>query len=109
MVAAVDRGRRVTDLSALRVQGLSRRAVARATLWTYPVLAAAAVFAGLPITALLWWLTGWTLPLAGLDPPPLPFPGWPRVPVMAGVALLVFLALAAVAYAAGRRIRRDVR
>ncbi|MCA2216652.1 FtsX-like permease family protein [Jidongwangia harbinensis] len=109
MVAAVDRGRRVTDLTALRVQGLSRRAVARATLWTYPVLAAAAVLAGLPITALLWWITGWTLPLAGLDPPPLPFPGWPRVPVMAGVALLVFLALAAVAYAAGRRIRREVR
>ena len=108
LAAAVDRARRVEDLSALRAQGLGRGPLSRATLWTYPVLVLAAVVAGLLITLLLWWLTGWALPLAGLDPPPLPLPGRPRPVVLAGAGVLILAVLAGVAFAAGRRIHQDV-
>lgn len=108
LAAAVDRGRRVEDLSALRAQGLGRGPLSRATLWTYPVLVLAAVVAGLLITLVLWWLTGWALPLAGLEPPPMPLPGWPRPVVPAGTGALILVVLAGVAFAAGRRIHREV-
>ncbi len=107
LAAAVDRVRRVEDLSALRTQGLGRGPLSRATLWTYPVLVLAAVLAGLLITVLLWWLTGWALPLAGLDPPPLPLPGWPRPVVPAGAGALILVVLAGVAFAAGRRTHQE--
>jgi hypothetical protein len=108
MAAAVDRGRRVEDLSALRTQGLGRGPLSRATLWTYPVLVLAAVLAGLLIALILWQLTGWALPLAGLDPPPLPLPGRPRAPVVAGVGLAVLAVLAGVAFVTGRRTHKEI-
>jgi hypothetical protein len=108
LAATVDRARRVEDLSALRGQGLSRTALRQATLWTYPVLVAIAVLAGLVIALLGWWLTGWALPLAGLDPPPLPLPGWPRAYVVATTGLVVLVVLAAVAYLAGRRTLKEI-
>jgi hypothetical protein len=108
LAATVDRTRRVEDLSALRTQGLGRRALRRATLWTYPALVLAAVLAGLLIAVLLWRLTGWALPLAGLDPPPLPLPGWPRPLVLPGVAVALLAVLAGVAYLAGRRTHREI-
>jgi hypothetical protein len=109
LAAAVDRARRVQDLSALRAQGLSARTAGQATLWTYPILAVIAVLAGLGIALAGWGLTGWTLPLAGLRPAPLPFPGWPRplVPAAAGLAMLIVLA--GVALLTGRDLRRRVR
>jgi predicted lysophospholipase L1 biosynthesis ABC-type transport system permease subunit len=107
--AAVDRPRRVEDLSALRGQGLSRSALRTATLWTYPVLVAVAVVAGVLIARLGWLLTGWALPLAGLDPPPLPLPGAPDPLVLAAAGVVMFLVLALVAFLSGRRTLRLIR
>jgi putative ABC transport system permease protein len=108
LAATVDRGRRVEDLSALRAQGLGRGALRQATLWTYPVLVAIAVLAGVGIALLAWWLTGWALPLAGLDPPPLPLPAWPRAWVVGGTGVVVLVVLALVAYVAGRRTLKEI-
>jgi hypothetical protein len=109
LAAAVDRVRRIEDLSALRAQGLPRTAVRRATLWTYPVLVGGAVLAGMAIALLGWWLTGWALPLAGLDPPALPFPGMPRPLGLIATAALAFAVLSGVAVLAGRRTLRAIR
>jgi putative ABC transport system permease protein len=109
LAAAVDRARRIEDLSALRAQGLGRRAAGQATLWTYPFLAVIAVIAGLGIALAGWGITGWTLPLAGLDPLPLPFPGWPRPLVLVGAGLAMLIVLAGVALLTGRDLRRRVR
>jgi predicted lysophospholipase L1 biosynthesis ABC-type transport system permease subunit len=107
--AGVDRPRRVEDLSALRGQGLSRSALRTATLWTYPVLVAVAVVAGVLIARLGWLLTGWALPLAGIDPPRLPLPGSPHPLVLAAAGLVMFLVLAMVAVLSGRRTLRLIR
>jgi len=108
LAAAVDRARRIEDLSALRVQGLRRTALRRAAVWTYPVLVAAAVPAGLAIALLGWRVTGGALPLAGLDPPPFPLPRWPRPVVLAGTGVGLFALLAGVAIRSGRRTLRAV-
>ncbi|WP_433307265.1 FtsX-like permease family protein [Actinoplanes sp. CA-030573] len=109
LAATVDRSRRVEDLTALRGQGLTRAAVRRATLWTYPVLVGAAVVAGTAIALLGWRLTGWALPLAGLDPPALPLPELPRPLSLLGAAVASFVVLSAVAVLAGRRTLRSIR
>ncbi|MBM2619736.1 ABC transporter permease [Actinoplanes sp. LDG1-06] len=109
LAASVDRDRRVEDLSALRGQGLSRAALRQATLWTYPVLIAVAVVAGLGVALLGWWLTGWALPLAGLTPPAIPLAGWPRPVTIGATALATLLMLAGVAVLAGRRTLRRIR
>jgi len=108
LAAAVDRGRRVEDLSTLRAQGLRRPVVGRATLWTYPVLVAIASLTGVLIALVTWVLTGWALPLAGLDPPRLPMPEWPGIPVVAGTTGLVFLLLVIVAAGTGRDLHRRI-
>ena len=108
LAAAVDRARRVEDLSALRAQGLGRGALRQATLWTYPVLVLIAVTAGLAIALISWALTGWALPLAGIDPPNLLLPGWPRPIVVAAVCAAVAAVLALVAYFAGRRTCKEI-
>jgi putative ABC transport system permease protein len=109
LAAGVDRTRRVEDLTALRNQGLGRGAVRQATLWTFPALVALATVTGTVIALLGWLVTGWALPLAGLDPPNFPLPGWPRVWTLAAAAVTVLVVLAAVAWAAGRRTLRDIR
>jgi hypothetical protein len=109
LAATVDRGRRVEDLSALRAQGFGRAALRQATLWTYPVLVVIAVAAGLVISLIAWALTGWALPLAGIDPPDLPLPGWPRPAVVTIVLVAVLAVLAWVAYLAGRRTLKEIR
>jgi len=68
-----------------------------------------AVVAGVLIARLGWLLTGWALPLAGLDPPPLPLPGSPHPLVLAGAGLAMFLVLALVAVLSGRRTLRLIR
>ncbi|MBL7254279.1 FtsX-like permease family protein [Paractinoplanes lichenicola] len=109
LAAAVDRARRVEDLSALRTQGLPGPTMSRATLWTYPALVTIAAAVGV-LTALAGWAaTGWALPLAGVAPVPLPLPGWPRILTLAGVTVLVLLVLAAVALATGRDLRRRIK
>ena len=108
LAATVDRPRRVEDLAALRAQGLSRRARRQAALGAYPALVAAAVPAGLAAALLTWWLTGWALPLAGLDPPPLPLPGWPHAWLPIALAGALFVVLASAAWLAGRRTLRAV-
>ncbi|GAA0496230.1 hypothetical protein Ade02nite_17470 [Paractinoplanes deccanensis] len=107
--ASVDRARRVEDLSALRAQGLSRAALRQATLWTYPVLVAVAVLAGMGIAALGWWLTGWALPLAGLTHPNLPLSSWPSPIVFTVTGVATAAVLATVAWTAGHRTLREIR
>ncbi|WP_127504254.1 ABC transporter permease [Actinoplanes solisilvae] len=109
LAAAVDRERRVEDLSALRVQGLPRPTTSRATSWTYPALVGIAALVGM-LTALAGWaVTGWALPLAGVDEVALPLPSWPRVLVLAGATAVVLVLLAAVALATGRDLRRRIK
>jgi len=108
LAAAVDRGRRIEDLSALRAQGLRRTVAGRATLWTYPVLVAIAAVAGVLTALASWGLTGWALPLAGAGPPALPLPAWPRILVVPATAAVVFLLLAVVAAATGRDLHRRI-
>ncbi len=108
LAAAVDRTRRVEDLSALRAQGLSRAAVRRATLGTYPVLVAIAAVMGALTAAAGWAVTGWALPLAGLDPPELPLPLWPGPLAVPAATLGVLALLAAVAAATGRHLYRRI-
>jgi putative ABC transport system permease protein len=109
LASAVDRTRRIEDLSALRGQGLGRAPLRQATLWTYPVLVAAAVPTGIAIALLGWAVTGWALPLAGLNPPPFPLPGWPRPLVVLLAGAVMLLVLAGVALATGRRTLRSIR
>jgi putative ABC transport system permease protein len=108
LAAAVDRERRVEDLSALRVQGLSGPTVDRATLWTYPALVAIATVAGTLTALAAWAVTGWALPLAGLNPPDLPLPSWPGLLPLAGTAVVVLLVLVVIALATGRDLRRRI-
>jgi putative ABC transport system permease protein len=108
LAAAVDRRRRVEDLSVLRVQGLRPGPAGQAMLWTYPALVAAAVVIGLLVAAVAWLVTGWALPLAGPYPPDLPLPGRPRVTALLAVGAGVLLVLTAVAFATGRHLRRRV-
>jgi putative ABC transport system permease protein len=108
LAAAVDRRRRVEDLSVLRTQGLRPGPAGQATLWTYPALVAVAVVIGLLVGAIAWLVTGWALPLAGPYPPDLPLPGWPRVTVLLAVGAVVLLVHTAVAVATGRHLRRRV-
>ncbi|GIM97610.1 FtsX-like permease family protein [Paractinoplanes toevensis] len=108
LAATVDQARRVEDLSALRGQGLSRRRLAWATSWTYPILVAIAAVVGLVGALVTWLATGWVLPLAGVDPPDLPLPTWPGPLPVIGTTLAVFLVLVLVAAATGRNLRRRV-
>ncbi|GIF17813.1 hypothetical protein BJ973_009223 [Actinoplanes tereljensis] len=108
LAAAVDRARRVEDLAALRTQGLRRRTAARATLWTYPVLVAFASLVGVLTGLATWAMTGWALPLAGLNPPSLPLPGWPGVRSVAVTTLLVLILLTIVAAGTGGDLHRRI-
>ncbi|MGK5678084.1 FtsX-like permease family protein [Actinoplanes sp. URMC 104] len=109
LAAAVDRARRVEDLSALRAQGLGRATTGRATLWTYPALVGIAALVGVAAAVAAWAVTGWALPLAGVQPETLPLPSWPRILVLAGTTALVLLVPAVVAVGAGRDLRRRIR
>ena len=108
LAAAVDRSRRVEDLTALRGQGLSRGRLAWATRWTYPILVGIAALVGLVTALITWFATGWALPLAGVDPPDLPRPAWPGALTVLGTTVVVFLVLAVVAAATGRDLHRRV-
>jgi hypothetical protein len=82
--------------------------VSRATLGTYPVLVAIAAVAG-GLTAVAGWaVTGWALPLAGVDAVTLPLPGWPGIPTVPAATLAVLVLLAAVAAATGRHLHRRI-
>ncbi|GID66115.1 hypothetical protein Acy02nite_39960 [Actinoplanes cyaneus] len=108
LTVAVDRGRRAEDLIAMRVQGLRRGPAGQATFWTYPVLVTAAVVAGMLVGFAGWWLTGWALPLAGVNPPDLPLPGQPRAGVLAWWAAAILLPYLVAAVLGGRDLRRRV-
>jgi putative ABC transport system permease protein len=108
LTVAVDRTRRTEDLAALRVQGLRPRPAGLATLWTYPVLVVIATVVGLLVAVAAWRLTGWALPLAGVDPPDLPLPGWPRPSVLLAAAGAVLAIQFLVAVLSGRNLRRRI-
>ncbi|MBG0560195.1 FtsX-like permease family protein [Actinoplanes aureus] len=108
LTVAVDRVRRTEDLSALRVQGLRPRPAGQATLWTYPVLVVIATAVGLLVAAVAWRLTGWGLPLAGLTPPDLPLPQWPRPSALLAAAGAVLAVQLLVAVLGGRDLRNRI-
>ncbi|GIE32997.1 hypothetical protein Ait01nite_060420 [Actinoplanes italicus] len=108
LTVAVDRTRRTEDLAALRVQGLRPRPAGLATLWTYPVLVVIATAVGLLVAVAAWRLTGWGLPLAGVDPPDLPLPGWPRPSALLAAAGAVLAVQFLVAILSGRNLRRRI-
>jgi putative ABC transport system permease protein len=108
LTVAVDRTRRTEDLAALRVQGLRPRPAGLATLWTYPVLVVIATVVGLLVAVAAWRLTGWALPLAGIDPPDLPLPGWPRPSVLLAAGGAVLAVQFLVAVLSGRNLRRRI-
>jgi putative ABC transport system permease protein len=108
LTVAVDRTRRTEDLAALRVQGLRPRPAGLATLWTYPVLVVIATVVGLLVAIAAWRLTGWALPLAGIDPPDLPLPGWPRPSVLLAAGGAVLAVQFLVAVLSGRNLRRRI-
>ncbi|BCJ41887.1 hypothetical protein GCM10010168_75750 [Actinoplanes ianthinogenes] len=108
LTVAVDRGRRTEDLVAMRIQGLRRGPAGQATFWTYPVLVTAAVVAGMLVGLAGWRLTGWALPLAGVDPPDLPLPAQPRWGVLFGWTGAILLPYLLAAVAGGRDLRKRV-
>ncbi|MEU4622125.1 FtsX-like permease family protein [Actinoplanes sp. NPDC023801] len=108
LTVAVDRTRRTEDLAALRIQGLRPRPAGLATLWTYPVLVIIATAVGLLVAVAAWRLTGWALPLAGVDPPDLPLPSWPRPSALLGAAGAVLAVQFLVAILSGRNLRRRI-
>jgi putative ABC transport system permease protein len=108
LTVAVDRTRRTEDLAALRSQGLRPRPAGLATLWTYPVLVVIATAVGLLVAAAAWRLTGWALPLAGLNPPDLPLPTWPRPSALLAAAGAVLAVQFLVAVLSGRNLRRRI-
>jgi hypothetical protein len=109
LVAAVDRRRRVEDLSALRAQGVDRRAVGRAALGGSLAVVVAAPVAGLVAAAVAWWATGWGIPMSVDGDGGWSLPPWPRpVPVLLPV-LAAGLVLLIVAWFAGTRLRRAIR
>jgi hypothetical protein len=103
MIAAVDRTARAADQSVLRTQGLSRAALRRASLWTYPALVLAAGVLGLGTALAVWRLTGWSLPVFGATThlPSLPLPHWPVTAALPLSWLACMLLLSAVAARAG--------
>ncbi|MEU8244436.1 FtsX-like permease family protein [Actinoplanes missouriensis] len=109
LTAAVDRQRRAEDLAALRVQGLGRGEARGAVLWAYPWMVVLAVVAGTAVALGGWALTGWALPLAGLEPPPLPFPGRPGVAPLALTAGALLIVLLGAAIPAARGVLRRLR
>jgi putative ABC transport system permease protein len=104
VVAAVERGRRIAELRALRGQGLPARVAAGSGLLSYAGLVAGGVLAGIVAAAVSWaaarmvvpaFVDGWTVT---------PVPHGPR-PVVAGLALLLATAaLLGVAFVAARPI-----
>ena len=108
LTVAVDRTRRSEDLTALRIQGLRPGPAARATLWTYPVLVTIATTVGVLVALAAWRLTGWALPLAGLTPPDLPLPGWPRPSALLLAAAAILALELPVAVLGGRDLRRRI-
>ncbi|HWS35652.1 MAG TPA: FtsX-like permease family protein [Actinoplanes sp.] len=108
LTVAVDRVRRTEDLTALRVQGLRPGPAGRATRWTYPVLVVIATAVGMLVAALTWQLTGWALPLAGLNPPDVPLPAWPGpLPLLAATGAVLAVE-AVVALLGGRDLRHRI-
>ncbi|GAA4928780.1 FtsX-like permease family protein [Actinoplanes utahensis] len=108
LTVAVDRTRRAEDLTALRIQGLRRGPASQATLWTYPVLVTIATGVGVLVALAAWRLTGWALPLAGLTPPDLPLPTWPRPSAVLAAAGTVLVVEFLVALFSGRNLRRRI-
>jgi hypothetical protein len=109
LTATVDRTLRATDLSALRAQGVDRRTVGSATLWTYPLLVLLAAVVGLAVALVGWRTTGWALPLSGGADRHLPMPFWPRPLMVAGGWLAAVVVLTGTALAVGHDLRRKVR
>lgn len=110
LVAAIDRRQRASDLRALRVQGLPRRMVRRATLWGYLSTVVLASLTGLGGAAVAWAAAGDRIPIftdpgSGLVPPRWPL--WLAVVEPWAVATGVMVVAAVVAAWALRRAVRS--
>ena len=97
VTARIERQARADELRALRAQGLSRAAVARAGRISYLVLVLTAGVFGAVAAAVAWFATGERLPLVDVLVPGVPIPRWPST-VTLGVwgGAVAVLAVAAV-------------
>jgi hypothetical protein len=105
LVAGLDRRQRIGELRALRVQGLSRR---DAGVAGYLPAVAVAVALG-PVAAMVSWLLARdAIPVFTDGGGPVDPPRWPSFGAVAVPWLVATVALAAVAWLAGLRLRRAV-
>jgi hypothetical protein len=105
LVATVDRTRRGRELWALRVQGVSARAIARASRWGYLAVVAAALLLGPVAAAVAWAVAGDRLPIFVDGAGPVTPPAWPGF----GPVALAWLAAAVVLLVMGTLAARTVR
>jgi hypothetical protein len=109
VVAAIDRRRRAEDLSALRAQGLGRRAADRAGLLSHLLLAVAATVVGVVAAVTVWWLVGGALPLFVDGWTLWPRPPWPRPAGLLAPWLAAVVVLLGAGVVAAADLRRAVR
>jgi len=108
LVATVDRRRRAEDLSALRRQGLSRRAVDQAALWGYLSIVLIAAVAGLLAAGVAWLVSGDHLPVFTDSLDAVRPPRWPGATVLlpwAGAGAVMVVGSVVAAWALRRAAR----
>jgi len=108
LVATVDRRRRAEDLSALRRQGLSRRAVDQAALWGYLSIVLIAAIAGLLAAGVAWLVSGDHLPVFTDSLDAVRPPRWPVATVLlpwAGAGAVMVVGSVVAAWALRRAAR----
>ena len=108
LVATVDRRRRAEDLSALRRQGLSRRAVDQAALWGYLSIVLIAAVAGLLAAGVAWLVAGDHLPVFTDSLDAVRPPRWPGATVLlpwAGAGAVMVVGSVVAAWALRRAAR----
>jgi hypothetical protein len=107
MVGGVDRRPRADELSALRVQGVAARTVARAATRGYVALSVAAGVVGLGAGALAWWLSGAYMPIF-TEVMLWPAPRWPSALSVGWPWISAVIVLTSVALGVGLSLRRAV-
>jgi putative ABC transport system permease protein len=101
----------VGEFGALRAQGLPDRTIARANLFAYTVLVAAALGLAPLAAGAAWWATGAKVPVFADGQSPVPPPAWPGATAVLWPWLLagglMLIAAVAIAYRNGAEGKRS--